>query len=106
MSMNVSAGFGPKNEFEKVDSVQPDALTLELFEKDGAPHGAVHCPAGATGGRLPKDYHSDPMPAKEAFRSAIKLANDMKAPVVVLDPADLWPKEWGQLFIIDDEAGA
>jgi hypothetical protein len=104
MSMSVSAGFGPKNEFEKVDVVQTDALTLELVAQDGAPFGIVHCPAAATGGRLPKDYRSEPMPGKEAFRSAIKLANDMKAPVVVLDPQDLWLKEWGQLYIVDDDS--
>lgn len=102
MSMNVSANIGPKNEFEKVDSVQSDALTLELIAQDGAQFGVVHCPAAATGGRLPKDYRSEPMPGKEAFRAAIKLANDMKTPVVVLDPQELWPKEWGLLYIAED----
>ncbi len=95
---------GPKNEFEKVDAVQPDALTLELLARDGAQLGIVHCPAKATGGRLPKDYRSEPMPGKEAIKSAVKLANDMKAPIVVLDPQDLWPAEWGTLFIAVDEA--
>ncbi|MGL4495392.1 MAG: hypothetical protein ACRCUX_06225, partial [Beijerinckiaceae bacterium] len=73
-------------------------LTLELVAQDGAQFGRVHCPASATGGRLPKDYHSEAMPGKEAFRAAIKLANDMKAPIVVLDPQDLWPSEWGTLY--------
>ncbi len=93
---------GRKNEFEKVDSIQPDALTLELLAKGGAQFGVVHCPAKATGGRLPKDYKSEAMPGKEAIKSAIKLANDMKAPIVVLDPQDLWPADWGTLFIAED----
>lgn len=103
MSMNVSADFGPKNEFEKVESVQTDALTLELVADEVAAQGIVHCPAAATGGRVPKDYRSEPLPAKDAFRAAIKLANDMKAPIVVLDAQNLWQKEWGQLFIAEDD---
>jgi hypothetical protein len=110
--MEITAKMGgphrpAKNEFEKVESVQPDALTLELIARDGAQFGIVHCPAAATGGRLPKDYRSEPMPGKEAIKSAVKLANDMKAPIVVLDPQELWPAEWGTLYIAvdDDSAG-
>ncbi len=91
-----------KNEFEKVAAVQPDAITLEILSLDGDPRGIVHCPAAATAGRLPKNYKSDAMPGKEAFRAAIKLANDMKAPVVVLDPLELWQDDWGTLFIVDE----
>lgn len=88
-----------KNEFEKVDSVQPDALTLELIAQDGVQVGVVHCLASAAPGKLPKDYKSQPLPGKDAFRSAIKLANELKVAMVVLDPQDLWPEDWGQLFI-------
>jgi hypothetical protein len=105
MSMSASAPLGgpPKkpNEFEKVDSVQPDALTLELLAQDGVQVGVVHCPASATQGRLPKDYRSDAMPGKDAFRAAIKLANDMKVAIVVLDEQDLWPAEWGVLYLAE-----
>ena len=34
----------------------------------------------------------------EAFRSAIRLANEIKSPIVVLDPQGLWNAEWGDLY--------
>ena len=41
---------------------------------------------------------SDPLPAKDAFRAAIHLANEVKLAVVVVDPDALWQSEWGDLF--------
>jgi hypothetical protein len=41
---------------------------------------------------------SDKMPAKDAFRSAVKLANEIKAAIVVHDPAAQWQAEWGDLY--------
>ena len=93
------------NEFEKVDSVQPDALTLQLIAQDGMQYVRILCPASATAGRLPRDYDSGPMQGKEGFRAAIKLANDLKVPIVVLDEQDLWPKEWGTLVVPDGDSG-
>ncbi len=51
--------------------------------------GIVTCPGSATSGRLPKGFHSAEMPLKEAFRAAIKFANDFKVPMVVVDPTAL-----------------
>ena len=104
MDITAKLGGTPKkpNEFEKVDSVQADAITLELIAQDGVQFGVVHCPASASGGRLPKDYRSEAMPGKDAIRAAVKLANDMKAAIVVLDPQDLWPAEWGTLFVTEE----
>ncbi len=90
------------NEFEKVSAVQPDALTFELSLVEGVQMGAIYCPSTATHGRLPKDYASGPMPAKEAFRAAVQLANEMKVPIVVLDPLETWPHDWGVLFVTED----
>jgi hypothetical protein len=92
-----------KNEFEKVDSLQADALTLELVARDGVQFGIVHCAASATNGRLPKDYSSGELAGQEAFRSAIKLANELKVPIVIFDPQDIWPAEWGTLFVTEAE---
>ena len=36
--------------------------------------------------------------AKEAFRTAIRLANEIKAPIVVEDAAGVWQDEWGVLY--------
>jgi hypothetical protein len=87
-----------KNRFEMVEEVQPDAITLSLWTDEDQSYGKVTCPAAISGGRLPADMTSDKMPAKDAFRSAIKLANEMKAPVVVHDPAAQWQTEWGDLY--------
>ena len=36
--------------------------------------------------------------AKEAFRTAIRLANEIRAPIVVEDKAGIWQDEWGVLY--------
>jgi hypothetical protein len=38
------------------------------------------------------------MPLKDAFRGAIRTGNEMKVPVVVVDPDSLWQAEWGDLY--------
>lgn len=91
------------NRFEQVDEPQPDAMTLVLARDGEKQSGTLLCPASATGGRLPKDFSSGELPLKEAMRSAVKLANDFKVPVVVVDPDGLWQPEWGVLYRYEDE---
>ena len=91
----------PKNEFERVEEAPEDALTLLIGKSGEGIVGAVHCPASATAGRLPKDYSSGQMAGQEAFRSAVKLANDLKLPLVVMDPHNVWPEKWGILYITE-----
>ena len=87
-----------KNRFEQVDEPQPDAITLSLHKTDTASVAQVHCPTAVTSGRLAQDSISPEMPLIEGFRSAVKLANEIKAPLVVLDPEKLWQDEWGVLY--------
>jgi hypothetical protein len=87
-----------KNRFEQVDEPQDDAITLALASREGRPTGTVTCPVGVSGGRLPHDMTSSEMADVEAFRSAIRLANEIKSPIVVLDPDGLWKPEWGDLY--------
>jgi hypothetical protein len=87
-----------KNRFEQVDEAQDDAITLALTRQDEGEFGTVKCPAALTRGRLQADVESENLPPVEAFRSAIKLANEIKAPVVVMDPHGLWNAEWGALY--------
>ena len=87
-----------KNRFEQVDEVQSDAITLSLWKGDGQDYGNVVCPAAIAGGRLAADMTSDQLPAKDAFRSAVRLANEIKAPIVVMDPDIVWQGEWGDLY--------
>ncbi|GBU17873.1 MULTISPECIES: hypothetical protein [Methylobacterium] len=94
------------NRFEQVDEPADDAMTLSLKREGEKMSGVVTCPAAITGGRLPKDFASDEMPLKDAFRSAIRLANEMRVPLVVLDPDGLWQAEWGTLVREPDETDA
>ena len=87
-----------QNRFEQVDEPPDDAMTLSLKRDGEKNYAIVTCPASAAGGRLPKDFTSDEMPLKDAIRSAVRLANEMKAPLVVMDPDGLWQAEWGTLY--------
>lgn len=87
-----------KNRFEQVDERQDDAITLSLSRKADAGIGWVHCPATLSAGRMAEDQTSGELPAKDAYRSAIKLANELKAPLVVADPDNVWDAEWGTLY--------
>jgi len=87
-----------RNRFEQVDEPQDDAITLALSVRDGDVRGTVTCPAGLSGARLAQAVTSPEMGGVEAFRSAVKLANEIKAPIVVVDPAGGWMEEWGDLY--------
>jgi hypothetical protein len=91
------------NRFEQVDEIQPDAITLSLAKSGEGEVGSVIFPASASAGRLSEDKISGELAAVDSFRSAIRLANDMKVAVVVIDPQGVWKKEWGELYKpIDD----
>lgn len=87
-----------RNRFEQVDEKQDDAITLSLWKVGDNMYGTVTVPKDVSGGKLPTDLTTDKMPIKDAFRGAIQLANDIKAPVVVMDPDSLWQAEWGDLY--------
>jgi hypothetical protein len=87
-----------KNRFEQVDEKQDDAITLSLRKEGDGAVGTVTCPSALSGGKLPSDMTSGKVPAKDAFRAAIRMGNEMKAPVVVMDPDAVWQAEWGDLY--------
>jgi hypothetical protein len=87
-----------RNRFERVDAIQPDALTLSLAKQHDRDVGIVILPASASNGRFSEDKISDPLPVRDSFRSAVHLANEMKVAIVVLDPHGLWNQEWGELY--------
>lgn len=87
-----------KNRFERVSEVQPDAITLSLIQRADGQLGSIIVPASATSGELSEDKTSEMLPAQDAFRSAIRLGNQMKLAVVVMDPDGVWKEEWGQLY--------
>ena len=87
-----------RNRFEQVDERQDDAITLTLWRAEENMYGTVTIPAALSGGKLSADMTTDKMPLKDAFRGAIRIGNEMKAAVVVIDPASLWQAEWGELY--------
>jgi hypothetical protein len=86
------------NRFEQVDEVQDDALNLSFAQTAEGQTGRVRVPLSAVEGRLPGGVDSGDVPAKDAFRGAVKLANDLKLAIVVIDPDGVWQKEWGELY--------
>lgn len=86
------------NRFEQVDEPQADAITLSLTQRGDEAFGRVLCPADLAAGQLVNDFVSDELAAKEAFRAAVHLANEIRAPIVVADPAGVWQDEWGVLY--------
>jgi hypothetical protein len=92
-----------KNRFERVSEAQPDAITLSLSRSGAGEVGSVICPAAASGGKLSEDQVSAELPAIDSFRAAVKLANEMKLAIVVMDPDNVWKDNWGELFTpVDD----
>jgi hypothetical protein len=87
-----------RNRFEQVDEIQPDAITLVLKKDAGPGVGSVVFPASASSGQLTEDRISPDLPLVESFRSAVKLANEMKVALVVMDPGGAWMAEWGDLY--------
>lgn len=105
-SSSASTASKVQNRFEQVDEPAGDALTLVLARSGEKMSGTVMCPASATGGRLPKGFNSGELPLKDALRSAIRLANDFKLALVIVDPDNLWQPEWGTLYRYEDELNA
>lgn len=91
------------NRFEQVDEIQPDAITVVLEQRGDGRWAKVHCPASAHAG-LQKDMTSESMAPTDALSGAVKLANELKLAIVVVDPDRVWKREWGELYRWDDEA--
>jgi hypothetical protein len=92
-----------RNRFEQVDERQEDAITLSLWKQGDDMIGSVTVPAGLSRGRLANDSDSGGLAAKDAFRAAVSIANEIKAPMVVMDPEGLWQSEWGDLYRYSDD---
>jgi hypothetical protein len=91
-----------RNRFEQVDELQPDAINLTLAQHSDGQVGAIHCPLTALGERAAKAIDSGELPARDAFSAAVKLANELKLAIVVIDPDRVWNKEWGDLYRYDE----
>ena len=85
------------NRFEQVDEVANDAVSVILEQRNDGQWARIFCPASA--GEGPKQSRMSARAApKDALSSAVKFANEMKLAIVVVDPDNVWKKEWGELY--------
>ena len=84
------------NRFEQVDEVVGDAITIVLAQRPDGQWAKVYCPRSAHES-LSADRVSEQMPPKDALSGAVRLANDLKLAIVVVDPDGVWKTEWGEL---------
>ena len=85
------------NRFEQVDEVAPDAISVILEQRTDGQWARIYCPASA-GEQVKQNRMSARAAPKDALSSAVKFANEMKLPIVVVDPDGVWKKEWGELY--------
>jgi hypothetical protein len=91
------------NRFEQVGEVVGDAITVVLAQRPDGQWATVICPKSAHES-LTADQVSEPVPPKGALSGAVKLANQLKLAIVVLDPDGVWKPEWGELYRGQDDA--
>lgn len=86
------------NRFEQVDEEQQDAINLVLAQTAQGQVGSVRLPHAIAPDAMPGGLDSGEISTVDAYRTAIRLANEMKLAIVVLDPDGIWKKEWGDLY--------
>ncbi len=91
------------NRFEQVDEVVGDAITIALEQRPDGQWAKVVCPKSAHE-TLTMDRVTEPMPPKDALSGAVRLANQLKLAIVVVDPDGVWKPEWGDLYRGQDDA--
>ncbi len=85
------------NRFEQVDEVVGDAITIILAQRPDGQWAKVVCPKSAHES-FTADRVTEPMAPKDALSGAVRLANQLKLAIVVLDPDGVWKPEWGELY--------
>ncbi len=91
------------NRFEQVDEIVGDAITIVLEQRSNGQWAKVFCPRSAHDALL-EDRMSESLAPKDALSGAVKLANELKLAIVVLDPDAVWKEEWGALYRWQDDA--
>jgi hypothetical protein len=91
------------NRFEQVDEVVSDAITVVLAQRPDGRWAKVFCPRTAHES-LNVDRVSEAIPPKDALSGAVRLANQLKLAIVIVDPDSVWKSEWGDLYRVEDDA--
>jgi hypothetical protein len=92
------------NRFEQVDEVVGDAVTIILAQRADGQWAKVVCPKSAHES-LAADRVTEAIPPKDALSGAVRLANQLKRAIVVVDPDGVWKPEWGELYRWQDDVG-
>ena len=90
------------NRFEQVDEVVADAITIVLAQRPDGQWAKVVCPKSAHDS-LAADRVTELIAPKDALSGAIRLANQLKLAIVVLDHDGVWKPEWGALYRRQDD---
>src|SRR5208282_4315583 len=77
------------NRFEQVDEIVGDAITVALEQRPDGQWAKVVCPKSAHES-FATDRVTEPLPPKDALSGAVRLANDLKLPIVIHDPDGVW----------------
>jgi len=93
------------NRFEQVDEVVPDAITIILEQRSDGQWAKVCCPRTAHPS-LAVDRVTESIAPKDALSGAVRLANQLKLAIVVVDPDGVWKPEWGELYRWQDDGEA
>jgi len=91
------------NRFEQVDEVVADAITIVLAQRPDGQWAKVVGPKSAHES-LAVDRVTELMAPKDALSGAVRLANQLKLAIVVLDLDAVWKPEWGALYRRQDDA--
>ena len=90
------------NRFEQVDEPVADAISVILQQRSDGQWARVYCPKSAAPAMM-SDRASESAAPTDALSAAVKLANELKLAIVVIDPDNVWKKEWGELYREDGE---
>jgi hypothetical protein len=83
------------NRFEQVDEVVADAITISLSQTPEGQGAKVFSPKSVHES-LVADRMTEPAPPKDTLSGAVRLANQLKVAIVVIDPDTVWKAKWGE----------
>lgn len=90
------------NRFEQVDEPVPDAINVILQQRSDGQWARIYIPKSASPTMM-SDRASESAAPTDTLSAAVKYANELSLAIVVVDPDNVWKKEWGDLYRDDGE---